>query len=329
MVDGSLVKKLAIVGMSLFLACCSGWQPPSPICMAGAQLDRNGQCQPQRAVEHHFPFRAGHEARVTQGFYGFDTHREDLAFAVDFACEEGTPITASRSGVVWSVRSDSNISCPDPECVDDANYVIIDHGDGTYSSYFHLQHKGVVVEPGDQICRGQLLGLCGDTGYASGPHLHFAVLSAQWSTIPVAFAGADDDLSGIVLPRQRYESQNERQATCDDTDYSRLSEDAFAHRGILLGESLPLVVEEEGERRMLVEGKYFGEESYVAIHRRRTDNAQWLEQCVEVDEDGEFSFQVDWPEQIFDTGYYFLMLTGSDEHCSAPGWAWAYRVRVH
>ena len=265
---------------------------------------------------------------MTQGFHGFDTHREDLAFAVDFACEEGTPITASRSGVVWSVRSDSNKSCPDPECVDDANYVVVDHGDGTYSSYFHLQHKGVVVEPGQQVCRGQLLGICGDTGYASGPHLHFALIGPQWNTLPVTFREASDDSPGVVLPRQAYESQNERLSTCSDTDYSRLGADAFAHRGILLSESLPLVIEEWEDRRMLVEGTYWGEESHVAIHRRRTDNNGWLEQCVEVDDDGAFSFDIDWPEQIFEPGYYFLMLTGSDENCSAPGWAWAYRVRV-
>ena len=297
--------------------------------MAGAQLTSSGECRAQVAQDHHIPFREGEEVRVTQSYHGFDTHREDMAYSVDFACDEGTPITASRDGVVWSVRSDSNMSCPDPECVDDANYVILDHGDGTYSSYFHLQHKGVTVEPGDQVCRGQVIGLCGDTGYASGPHLHFSVLNPHWTTVPVNFVELRDGGGpGVALPRETYTSKNQRTFGCSDSDYSRLGHDAFAHRGIMLNRSLPMVIESDEDRTMYVQGRYTGQESHVAIHRRRTTEREWIEQCIEPDEDGAFSFRVDWPQQIFDEGYYFLMLTGADSDCSAPGWSWAYRVRV-
>lgn len=324
----AIAGTLALMGAAVVVVSCAGWQTPSPICIEGAHLDKRGQCRAQPAQEHHIPFRAGQEVRVTQSYHGFETHHEELAYAIDFACEEGTPVTASRDGVVWSVRDDSNESCPTEECIDDANYVILDHGDGTYSAYFHLQYKGAIVEPGDQVCRGQVLGLCGDTGFASGPHLHFSVLGPHWSTIPVAFEEVADDPPGVLLPRERYTSQNRRTFGCRSTDYSRIGYDGFAHRGILLRETLPMMIEDEAERTMRVEGVYGGQKSHVAIHRRSTSGGEWIEQCVEVDDEGAFSFDVDWPEQIFDEGYYFLMLTGADDDCSAPGWAWAYRVRV-
>ena len=137
------------------LSACAGPRASGPLCLSGASLDGKGRCVAQQAPEHHIPFRAGERVRVTQGFYGFVSHREDLAYAVDFACEEGTPIVASRDGVVWSMRRDSGRGCADPSCVDDANFVVLDHGDGTYSSYYHLQREGVVVDVGDQVCAGQ------------------------------------------------------------------------------------------------------------------------------------------------------------------------------
>lgn len=313
---------------AVLLMSCGGWQSPSPVCLEGAYLDDSGECVPQQANEHHIPFRAGYEARVTQAFHGYETHRDDVAYAVDFACEEGTPVTASRDGVVWSVRDDSDTGCPDPNCIEDANYVILDHGDGTFSAYYHLQHRGAVVEPGDQVCRGQLLGLCGETGYATGTHLHFAVLNTQWRTIPVRFAEVQRESAGLVFPRQSYVSENERSLYCDDTDYSRLGPGAFAHRGIFLESEIPMMVVAGEQETTRIEGEYTGGESHVAIHRRRVGGGEWIEQCSEVDDDGRFAFEVDWPPDIFDDGYYFVMLTGSDDNCKGPGWAWAYRVRV-
>ena len=314
-----------LLALAVLTSCAVG--SSSPVCLSGAYLDARGNCKAQSASEHYIPFREGSEIRVTQAFHGYASHREDLAFAVDFACDEGTPVTASRSGIVWAARDDSNRGCNDPECVDDANYVVIDHGDGTYSSYFHLQLKGALVEPGEQVCRGQVLGLCGNTGYSSGPHLHFSVMNTQWLTIPVRFPEGDER-TGVVLPRGEYISQNKRQHQCKKTEYSGLGLDAFAHRGISLRREVPTVLNDESGRSMVFEGTYRGEMSHVAIHRRAVGTSDWIEQCIEVDEQGRFAFEVDWPTRVFSAGYYFMMLTGSDERCVAPGWAWSYRVRV-
>ena len=70
---------------------------------------------------------------------------------------------------------------PDPATITvktvDGNHVIIDHGDGFYSFYAHLQPGSVKVEVGDQVQAGDQLGLLGNTGNTSAPHLHFHVMS--------------------------------------------------------------------------------------------------------------------------------------------------------
>ncbi|HXN04919.1 MAG TPA: M23 family metallopeptidase [Candidatus Acidoferrum sp.] len=52
-------------------------------------------------------------------------------------------------------------------------YVEIDHGDGFHSVYGHM--SAVMVKTGDTVTQGQLIGLMGATGRASGPHLHFEI----------------------------------------------------------------------------------------------------------------------------------------------------------
>jgi murein DD-endopeptidase MepM/ murein hydrolase activator NlpD len=61
--------------------------------------------------------------------------------------------------------------------------VIIDHGEGLYTCYFHLSQFDVTV--GDKITRGQILGLSGATGRITGPHLHFAVMVHGIQSDPV------------------------------------------------------------------------------------------------------------------------------------------------
>ena len=49
------------------------------------------------------------------------------------------------------------------------------HSDGTFADYSHLTFHVAVVKKGDHVKKDQLLGYSGSTGFASGPHLHFAV----------------------------------------------------------------------------------------------------------------------------------------------------------
>lgn len=98
--------------------------------------------------------------------------------AVDWAVPEGTVVCAARAGRVVAMRQDSTFSGPDRKLRPLANYVVIKHADGTFADYVHLKTGGALVEMGDEVTVGQPIGLSGQTGFASAPHLHFSVFQA-------------------------------------------------------------------------------------------------------------------------------------------------------
>jgi murein DD-endopeptidase MepM/ murein hydrolase activator NlpD len=56
------------------------------------------------------------------------------------------------------------------------NHVVMDLGDGVYATLAHLQRGSVVVQPGQQLRRGEVVGRCGNSGNTSEPHLHFQLM---------------------------------------------------------------------------------------------------------------------------------------------------------
>ena len=82
---------------------------------------------------------------------------------VDLAAPAGTPIYATRSGVVTAATFGSAAGY----------YVSINHGDGFSSIYMHMTHY--VVYAGQAVSAGQLIGYVGKTGVATGNHLHFGI----------------------------------------------------------------------------------------------------------------------------------------------------------
>lgn len=129
-----------------------------------------------RDVEYVFPLRTA-DLRVEQGFGGAFSHRDEQnRYAVDFAAPLGTDVLAARDGVVMQVENDFGRAGLDQErYAGRANFVRIVHDDGTMALYAHLQERGVMVRMGQHVRAGQLIGRSGNTGFTSGPHLHFAV----------------------------------------------------------------------------------------------------------------------------------------------------------
>jgi murein DD-endopeptidase MepM/ murein hydrolase activator NlpD len=97
---------------------------------------------------------------------GYITQRfSEVHQAVDIGVVEGTPVKAADSGYVAVVgRSDTGYG----------RYVLIDHGNGFQSLYAHL--SVIYVQVGQSIGKGQTMGLSGNTGKSTGPHLHFEII---------------------------------------------------------------------------------------------------------------------------------------------------------
>lgn len=93
----------------------------------------------------------------------------------DFRAANGTPLTACNDGVVVLV-GDRFYS---------GGTVILDHGRGIYSTYFHMSEFSVKV--GDVVKKGDKLGLSGSSGRVTGPHLHFGVVVSGVQVDPLYF----------------------------------------------------------------------------------------------------------------------------------------------
>lgn len=139
------------------------------------------------------PFALGASFMVSQAFPAHVTHTTpDSRYAVDIALPDGTPIYAAREGMVINVRHDSFVGAADPTLLDQANVVEILHDDGTIACYAHLHWDSIRVRVGQRVVRGEYLANSGNTGFTSGPHLHFAVWRNAGSgevSVPVEFAG--------------------------------------------------------------------------------------------------------------------------------------------
>lgn len=97
--------------------------------------------------------------------------------AVDIANSCGTPVIAAAEGLV--VPDDNTPAAIDEWNGGYGNFVLIEHpfGDGVRTRYAHLEK--LTVQIGDYVKQGQVIGLMGDTGEASGCHVHFEVYEAQ------------------------------------------------------------------------------------------------------------------------------------------------------
>ena len=141
------------------------------------------------------PYASGRSYRVLQGYRSRFSHTGLEAFAVDFDMPEGTAVHAARPGVVARVEESHSIGCWEDGCGRYANFIVVLHDDGTTGEYYHLQQDGALVEVGERVERGQKIGLSGNTGHTTMPHLHFAVYRAtEWGntqSIPVRFRSAD------------------------------------------------------------------------------------------------------------------------------------------
>jgi len=118
------------------------------------------------------------QAKVTSK-YGANNKFHQFHKGIDLGAKINTPIVATGNGVV---RVSTDL------LENRKNYgtlIIIDHDDGFHSVYAHLNSRNVVA--GDKVEAGQLIGYVGETGKASGPHLHLELLKDNKHVNPSDF----------------------------------------------------------------------------------------------------------------------------------------------
>lgn len=149
----------------------------------------------------YLPWQNGKAFPCTQGNNSPFSHNRQLAYAYDLGLPEGEPVLASAGGIVSSHHDGT----PGFKDLSFGNFVIINHGDGTYALYAHMQNGSVsqfVHNDGQTVQRGDQIGRCGATGMAYGAHLHIQVMRSSVTssqTVFFSFAEAGSPTSGQRL----------------------------------------------------------------------------------------------------------------------------------
>ena len=158
----------------------------------------NPSARPQD-VEYLLPLRQTRN-RVDQGFGGSFSHTDEQnRYALDFAADIGTPVLAARTGTVMQVESDfSKAGLKKEKYGGRANFVRILHDDGSMALYAHLATNGVLARVGQRVSAGQQIGLSGNTGFTTGPHLHFALqVNRGMRLVSIPFR-----MRGVAMPKR-------------------------------------------------------------------------------------------------------------------------------
>src|SRR6202790_3308244 len=140
---------------------------PSPEDQRQIEQDKETKAQVFETVSAGRPWKGSFAAPVNAAIsdvFGvervFNGSVQSTHQGLDFRVPSGTPVAAVNSGRVILARP----------LFFEGNCVVIDHGQGLLTLYFHLSKFS--VEEGDDVDKGQAIGLSGGTGRATGPHLH-------------------------------------------------------------------------------------------------------------------------------------------------------------
>jgi murein DD-endopeptidase MepM/ murein hydrolase activator NlpD len=148
--------------------------------------------KPDTDYQYLLPYKR--KKKLVQGNFGRFSHNHKGSFhAFDFGTKIGDTIYAARDGKVIATKKDSKKFGRSRKFSNFANYIVIIHDDGTTAWYYHLDFEGVLIKEGDQVKRGQAIGISGMTGFTTTPHLHFVVRKPTEDqgniSIPIEFEG--------------------------------------------------------------------------------------------------------------------------------------------
>jgi len=123
----------------------------------------------------------GPDSKNWSGKYGEQREGGKTHKGIDVPLPVGTPLKAVMDGVVSAAQSGSGARSY-------GLYVIIEHSGGKSTLYAHMSK--IMVKVGDNVTKGQIIGLSGNTGFSTGPHLHFELRVNGVQTNPAAYVRA-------------------------------------------------------------------------------------------------------------------------------------------
>ncbi len=174
----------AIILLVVFSSCSVSKDPMRET----ARLLQKGKLTEDTSWIYALPYKEGTSHLLIQGYFSRFSHKNRAA--LDFSMKKGTTILAARDGVVIRMEEKNNRGGWNRKYRQYANFLVIEHNDGTRAGYWHLQQDGVLVNLGDTVKTGQPIGISGKTGYSAMPHLHFMIWKSgngRWTQVPARF----------------------------------------------------------------------------------------------------------------------------------------------
>jgi murein DD-endopeptidase MepM/ murein hydrolase activator NlpD len=176
------------IALSLALAGCYISKDPQ---RSEIKKLQKGIIKDDSSYVYQLPYEIGNSHLLVQGYFSRYSHRNRAA--LDFKMKKGTKVLAARSGVVIRVKEDGNKGGWNKKYRPFGNMIVIQHEDNSRAGYWHLQYNGALVNVGDTVKQGQVIGLSGKTGYTLFPHLHFIAWRSAvngWQQVATRFQTA-------------------------------------------------------------------------------------------------------------------------------------------
>ena len=275
--------------------------------------EMNGKCISKDIVWTYLPFQYGFNIAASQTSNGFVSHNAGMLNAVDFPTPENTTIVAAISGIIVQVVENHSTGCPTSACQNESNFIVIDHGDSTFAMYAHLTVNGSLVEVGDSVDAGQNIALSGNTGWSTGPHLHFEIKDLTGNSMPLLFYEFENISGGSPFWGISATSENVYVNSGLTFDYSSCQSNQFISMGIQLNSSIPCSVAEL-DRVYVLTGKTFSSQKMFGVGQYDVDDSQWVYTCYAANSDGTFTIDLEWDSTTF-TQSSALMIYSADSNC--------------
>ena len=125
--------------------------------------------------------------------------RPTMHYGIDFTGTIGTPVYVTGDGIVLEAEYTFNGY---------GKQILVDHGFGYKTRYAHLSK--IIVKPGDRVKRGEVIGLLGNTGKSTGPHLHYEVIHRNTPTDPMNYFNdqTSEDFDNMIKNATLNKDQN-------------------------------------------------------------------------------------------------------------------------